>query len=53
MYDVSMNFIECIRLREYWNYILCGEWEPFGVNFENRWNMNQYEVALAYKKRWG
>ena len=46
----NMNFYECIRLREYWNFFLCGEYEPLGLNTENRQNMMQYEGAIMMKK---
>jgi len=49
-YDVSALFLECIRLREYWNFMQCGEYEPMGLTYENRWNMSEYEMGIVSVK---
>lgn len=50
MYDASVCFMECIRLREYWNFLLCGEYEPYGLTIENRYNMEAFEHTVELKK---
>lgn len=45
-----ISSLECIRLREYWNFVLCKEWEPYGLNLENRMNFAMYESGIRDKK---
>jgi len=53
MTQPDMNFYEMIRLREYWNFILCGEYEPFGLNYYNRNTMIEYNNSIQLKKIMG
>lgn len=50
VYDVSSCFDECIRLREYWNFMQCGEYEPMGLTYENRCNMGEYDAGIRATK---
>jgi len=49
-YDASMVFMECILLREHWNYLCCKEYEPFGLTLENRYNMDEFQKCIVLKK---
>ena len=50
MTQPDMNFYELIRLRECWNYLVCGEYEPYGLNLYNRAMMAEYDNTIQIKK---
>jgi len=44
-----MNYYECIRLIDLWNYYQCGEFEPLGLNTMNRLNATAYDQCIGGK----
>jgi hypothetical protein len=49
MRSPNMNYYECIRLMDMWNYIKCGEYEPLGLNIMNRINAQTYDQTIGGK----